>query len=148
MVKYLKLALIFVLLIQLFMVTSCTNSPEFQLTVNGKSVKSSVDVFFYDENDTDTAMFPYKELLEALEVPAQGIKYHEKSHSLEIRLGETYIFLTEENKYPLVNTQLSEITAPPVIKEGQFCIPIKFVAEALGYKFNWNETEKIIEIAS
>lgn len=149
MEKHVNLLLIFSLIICIFIVAGCTtppSEPKLHVTVEDQVISSSVEVFFYDESNVDTAMFPYKELLEALEVPSQNITYHEKSHSLEIRKGETYIFLTEENKNTVVNTQLQEIPAPPIMKDGKFCIPIKFIAETLGYKVTWNETEKRIEI--
>lgn len=145
-----KLLIIFSLIICLIIVAGCSSPtlPKLHVTVESQVISSNVEIFFYDENNVDTAMCPYQELLEALDVPSHNIKYHEKSHSLEIRKGETYIFLTEENKNPIVNTQLQEIPAPPVMKDGQLCIPIKFIAETLGYKVIWNEAEKRIEITS
>lgn len=129
----------------LFAASGCSSNsePKLHIIVEGNVVNSGIEVFFLEEGNIETAMYPYKEFLKALNVT--DVNYHEKSHSLEIRHRDTYIFLTEDNP-PLVNTQILEIAANPVMKDGQFCIPVKFVAETLGYRVTWSEEEKRIEM--
>ncbi|MDR1160633.1 MAG: copper amine oxidase N-terminal domain-containing protein, partial [Syntrophomonadaceae bacterium] len=60
--------------------------------------------------------------------------------------SETYILLAIGSTTAIVNDNPGLLDVPPVIKDGYTMVPLRFIAEAAGYKVDWNEENRQVLI--
>lgn len=84
-------------------------------------------------------LVPVKGVLDALGATARWIP---ESRQVEISTADTRILLTLDSNLALVNNLSINMDKPAQIINGRTLIPLRFVAENLGYVVKWNAEEQ------
>ncbi len=90
---------------------------------------------------------PIRYLALALEVPEENIKWISKSQKVVLKKDEKKITLTVGEKTMEVNNESSSMDVAPIVKNGRTYLPARWLAEALGYKVQWQESNGNITIS-
>jgi hypothetical protein len=117
---------------------------EITVMVNGARVESDVPAM----NVSGSTMLPFRAIFNALGVGDDAIKWNPNSKSIEVRDGNTYIFLVIGSISALVNDKLITLNAAPYIDNGRTYVPVRFVSEALGAAVDWDKTTKTVKITN
>lgn len=143
--KVKKTALILILIVPVI-VSGCffKKTDEVTVKISGSTLQIQHSVKMIDQNDIESAMLPHNDLLSQLEI--DKFEYRDDSNSIEIYAQGKYFFLVEGNTGVLVNTQLIHIPYAPIFEDNKFYLPIKFIAENLGYVVKWDKVNKTINI--
>jgi len=134
----------FLILMVLF--TTCLSGAyaadeEVKVFVDGNIVESDVPAVIVNQ----TAMLPFRAILNAIGISDEHIVWREKSKSIEIKTDDTYIFLAIDSKGALVNKNMIMLNTAPYIQDNRTMIPVRFVSEALGASVDWdNDTRSVI----
>ena len=91
---------------------------------------------------------PIRAVVEAL---GGTVAWNGETRSAELRLGEQTVVLTIGQPVALVNGKRVPVDAQdtqvvPMIAQGRTLLPVRFVAESLGCRVDWNQTDKTIVI--
>lgn len=89
-------------------------------------------------------------------VPVRGIltplgatfAWDEVSRTVTALLGEAEITLTIDNYTATVNGEVIALDAPARVENGRTMVPLRFFAESLGFRVNWDEESRTIALAS
>lgn len=80
----------------------------------------------------------------------EGLDYTVKWNNADKRInadnGETKLQLIVGKNSAHIDGQRTELPAAPCISNGSTLVPLRFVAEATGYKVTWNQQKKTIHI--
>ncbi len=90
---------------------------------------------------------PVRYLALALGVAEKEIGWDAKSRTVTLKLGDTTVKLTVGKKTLSVNGQARQMDVAPVIKGGRTYLPARWVAEAFGYKANWEASSQKVILA-
>jgi len=137
-----RILLILIIAVLAFPIPAAYGADEVTVMVNGKSVVSDVPAV----NVSGNIMLPFRAIFHSLGVSDSAIKWNQNSRSIEVRNGNTYLFLVIGNAGALVNEKLLTLNAAPYIENGRTYVPIRFVSEALGADVKWNGTTKTVTI--
>ena len=79
------------------------------------------------------------------------VGWNGETRSAELRLGDQTVILTIGQPVALVNGRRVPVDAQdgqvvPMIAQGRTLLPVRFVAESLGCRVDWNQTDKTIVI--
>lgn len=86
-----------------------------------------------------STMVPMRGVFEALKAE---VKWDGATQTVTATKGDTTIKLTIGNNYAYVNGQKVALTAEAIIVNGSTMVPLRFVAEALGAKVEWDGDTK------
>lgn len=86
---------------------------------------------------------PLKLMAEAL---GSELKWNAETRGITIIKGDITIDMIVGSSKALVNHEMIEMDAPPVIKNGRTFVPVRFVSEILGAQVTWNARIKLIYI--
>jgi len=86
-----------------------------------------------------STMVPMRGVFEALKAE---VKWDGATQTVTATKGDTTIKLTIGNNYAYVNDQKVALTAEAIIVGGSTMVPLRFVAEALGAKVEWDGATK------
>lgn len=92
------------------------------------------------------AYVPLRYLASALGVPEAGIHWNAGSRTVNLKMGGTEVDLVIGNPVIKVNGRAKQMDAVPLIKSGRTYLPARFVAEAFGYRVDWDSTAGIVFI--
>lgn len=137
-----RILLILIIAVLAFPIPVAYGADEVTVLVNGKQVVSDVPAV----NVSGNTMLPFRAIFNSLGVSDSEIKWNQSSRSIEVRSGNTYLFLIIGNSGALVNEKLITLNAAPYIENGRTYVPIRFVSEALGADVKWNNTTKTVTI--
>lgn len=118
-----------------------------KMQVLGSTVSSSFPGVVCDDN----VMVPLEKTFKKSKIKAD-CNYDSQTHLITISKRDRKIIMHLGSKKALVNGVEKEMPALPQIvvdKEGaaeHIMVPAKFVATALGYEYNWNESSKKMQI--
>jgi hypothetical protein len=79
-------------------------------------------------------------------VAERDILWDGKNRTVALRLGNTTVRLTVGSRTLYVNGRSRGMDVAPVIRNGRTCLPARYVAEAFGYRVDWNESLKEVLI--
>lgn len=82
----------------------------------------------------------------ALDVADEDIDWEEKTGVVNLKLDGTALKLAVGSKTLLVNDKPKQMDVAPLIREGRTYLPARWVAEAFGYKVNWDESTRAVLI--
>lgn len=108
-----------------------TADPSFPLYVQGAAVEFNVSPFISDSGHT---MVPVRGLAGIL---SAEVTWDSKSRTVTVRQGEHILFLTVGVQTAIVDGEYVPLEAPAVIIEGRTMVPLRFLAEALGWTVHW-----------
>ena len=108
-----------------------TADPSFPLYVQGAAVEFNVSPFISDSGHT---MVPVRGLAGILNAE---VTWDSKSRTVTVRQGEHILFLTVGVQTAIVDGEYVPLEAPAVIIEGRTMVPLRFLAEALGWTVHW-----------
>ncbi|REK75709.1 trypsin-like peptidase domain-containing protein [Paenibacillus paeoniae] len=112
-----------------------------QLWVDGKQLKLSAPI--YKENGV--ALAPMTELLNALEASSV---YEKKTQTVIIRNSTLTITLAIGQKEAIVNGKTVKMDAAATTKNNVVYVPIRFIAEKLEAKVEWDQKANAIKVKS
>lgn len=90
-----------------------------------------------------SALIPIRALVEEL---GGIVEWDGEKRGINIALRDKKIELWIDDNRARVNDTEKELTVPPKIINSKTMVPLRFVAENLGYTIDWNDSEKRIEI--
>ena len=106
--------------------------------INGN--KSELDVAPIIQDDR--TLLPLRAVVEGL---GGSVAWDEETNTAVLAKGEKVIFITIGSKTAFVNTAKHTLDTEPIIIDERTMLPIRFVAENLGFAVTWNEsTSEII----
>lgn len=74
------------------------------------------------------------------------VEWDEEDRTIEITKDDTTIILNLEDETAIVDGEEIELDTKPEIISNRTVVPLRFIAETLGLKVNWDEDESTIEI--
>lgn len=108
---------------------------EVNVTIDGVLQKFPQSAILYK----GSTMVPMRGVFEALKAE---VKWDGATQTVTATKGDTTIKLTIGNNYAYVNDQKVALTAEAIIVNGSTMVPLRFVAEALGAKVEWDGDTK------
>ncbi|MCC8168964.1 MAG: copper amine oxidase N-terminal domain-containing protein [Oscillospiraceae bacterium] len=119
--------------------------PEDSIKVNLNNEYLSFDVSPRVINDR--TLVPLRFIFEKL---GADVLWSDEERKITVRDNGTEIILQIDNNTATVNGEESEIDVPPMIIDDKTLIPVRFLAENLGYNVEWNQAHQtaIITAAS
>ena len=113
--------------------------PATYLEVNGEKINTDMPPIIFN----DRSVVPARAVFEKL---GAAVTWDEKKSLVGVSLQNTNIQLTINNKTALVNDQRKDMEVPSKIINSRTMIPVRFVAESLGARVDWNESNRTISI--
>jgi hypothetical protein len=108
---------------------------EVNVTIDGILQKFPQSAILYK----GSTMVPMRGVFEALKAE---VKWDGATQTVTATKGDTTIKLTIGNNYAYVNDQKVALTAEAIIVNGSTMVPLRFVAESLGAKVEWDGATK------
>jgi hypothetical protein len=109
--------------------------------VNGKS--TSMDTAPFIDSKTNRTYVPVRFVAEFLN---GTVDWNSNTRTITISLGGE-IKLAVGSDIAYVNGKTVKLDAPVFIKDNRSFVPLRFIAENLGFKVVWNQTDKTISIS-
>ncbi len=116
---------------------------EMKIILNGEELSLDYDTTGVTKVYNGRTLVPYRALLETLgykvtwDVHKASIKAEKDGSNIQMALNDKVITFNGVKK---------ETDVPPVLLSGRQYVPIRFIAEELGYEVIWNEKENAVEI--
>ena len=103
------------------------------------------------ESELDTApiiqngrtLLPLRAVVEGL---GGSVAWEAETKTAVFAKGDKVIFMTIGSNTAFVNTTEYTMDTEPIIIDGRTMLPIRFVAENLGFKVEWDESTQIITV--
>ncbi|MBC9786624.1 copper amine oxidase N-terminal domain-containing protein [Heliobacterium chlorum] len=97
--------------------------------------------------DYFTVTVPLRTLLEAIG-PKLTITYDDKTRTVTAKgFGYVDLKLTLDSTYAIVKGKTVKMDVPPRIKDGRTLIPLRFFAESIDAKVNWNPELRVVIVS-
>ncbi len=120
------------------LITFTVGSQNYSVVRSGKEESAKMDLAPFVDNGR--TYLPVRFLASALGVRQQDIVWDEARGSVSLTMSGTVLQLTIGSQALLVNGAAGKaMDASPVIVQGRVCLPARFVAEAFGYRVNWDQ---------
>ena len=110
-------------------------SDTIKVTVDGKLLVFDVLPTIVDGR----TLVPMRAIFEALRAT---VEWNGKNRTVVAIKGETKIDFYLESRYPVVSGRKTELDVPARIIKGRTMVPVRFIAESLGAKVEWDKTNK------
>ncbi len=138
MKKIFSLAMIIVL----FTFTPVGAAETVNVYVNGEEIISDTPAIIVN----DSTMLPFRAILNSLGISDSQIIWDDISKSIEIKYGESFIFLSVGQSAAIVNDNIMFLDALPYIDNGITLVPVRFISESLGADVRWDGENKNVYI--
>lgn len=109
-----------------------TDKPQVQLSVNG-TLTGNRDGYI----EHDVTMVPFRVLLNRIQAE---YSWNPADSSLHLSKGKLSAVLTPGSTTGMLNGQPVELDAAPEVVDGLMYVPLRFVAESLGARLEWNDS--------
>lgn len=110
------------------------------ISING--TESELDTAPIIQNDR--TLLPLRAVVEGL---GGSVAWEDETKTAVFAKGDTVIFMTIGSKTAFVNTTEHTMDTVPIIIDGRTMLPIRFVAENLGFSVEWDATTQTITVA-
>lgn len=111
-------------------------------TINGKLNEADKSPFI----ENGRTYVPLREISYACGVTDEDIKWDSDTRTIEITSGDTKLNLKVGSKTLVRNGVTENIDVAPVLVRNRTYLPVRVVAEALGYEVKWDEKTKAVSI--
>ena len=111
-------------------------------------VKIDSDVIGFDSDpflENDRTFVPMRKIFEKL---GATIEWDDATQTVTGTKGDTVVKLTIGNATATINGEARTLDAVPQLRNERTMIPLRFVAEALGCKVDWNVSNQLVIIKS
>lgn len=116
------------------------NAKPILLKIDGQSISTPMPPIVLD----GTSLVPVREVFEKL---GAKVDWFDAQQIVKISGNNINISLKIDNNNVLVNGENKLLAVPAKIINDKTMIPIRFVSEQLGFKVNWSEADRIIDIS-
>ncbi|MBP1994796.1 N-acetylmuramoyl-L-alanine amidase family protein [Paenibacillus eucommiae] len=113
-------------------VTPVTPPKPIKLFMDGKELNPEVAPLIKNDN----TLVPVRIIAE--EIGAK-VSWDGKKRLVTVEKEDVVIQLTIDNRQVMVKDKKQEIEVAPIILEGNTMLPVRFIGELLGVKFNWDK---------
>lgn len=127
-----------------------TFTLEMKLTIGSKTLWVNREKVEYEAAPFITkgrTMVPIRIIVENLICGAR-VEWDATTHDITITLKDMVIVIPEGKEYVLVNNQRVKLDVPPVNVNGRVFLPLRFFAETLGTKVEWDANTQTVTITS
>lgn len=102
-------------------------------------------VYFYEKPlmVNDRVLLPFRELFEFFEM---SVTWDNETRTAIAKNDETQIKITVDSDIAYVNNNEKTLDVPAVIINERTYVPLRFVAESLGYTVGWDGRSQIVNI--
>lgn len=97
------------------------------------------------ENLDGNIMIPIRVVVENL---GFKVTWNQKSQSVKIEQQDKVVQLVVNNLVATVDGKQENLNAAPLLRKGTVVVPIRFVSEQMGMEVQWNNTDKIVSLAT
>ncbi|MDN5348079.1 MAG: hypothetical protein PWP65_1643 [Clostridia bacterium] len=91
----------------------------------------------------DRVFVPFRKIFAAL---GAEVEWEESTATVRARLAGRQVSLKIGSRQALVNGETVELEAPAVAVEGRALVPVRFIAEALGSRVDWDASTQSVKI--
>lgn len=91
---------------------------------------------------------PLRDLAAILGIPQENIKWAPDTKSVTIAAGDIILIVSLGQTELHVNNRQIQMSAAPLIKNGRVYLPLRYLAEALGYDVKWDENNRTVSLGS
>ncbi|HBK54378.1 MAG TPA: hypothetical protein DDZ44_10615 [Syntrophomonas wolfei] len=91
---------------------------------------------------------PVRYLALALGVPENAIIWDDSTQSVKLLRNEVTVEVSTKNNRIIINGKTAEMDITPLNKEGHIYLPARFIAEAFGFRVDWNQARQTIQMVS
>ena len=116
------------------------NAQSISLKISGKIISTLMPPIIFGE----TSLVPAREVFETL---GAKVEWFDAQRIVKVTGNDINISLKIDSKIALVNGANKPLEVPAKIVNEKTMIPIRFVSEQLGFKVNWSDAERIIDIS-
>ena len=145
MTKKINLAAIFFFLVVFCMALGkpvyASISDDVKLVINQEQVAADVMPFIKDGR----TLVPARAVFEAL---GGTVEWDEKNYIVTVKYDKTTVILKINNTVAIVDGKNKILDVPATIKDDRTVIPVRFVAEELGFPVEWVESTRTVIISS
>jgi hypothetical protein len=117
-------------------------STDADLVKEGK--KHSIKIDVAPQTIQARTMVPLRFIAEAFNVDVEWIA---NIKSIRLVRGDTMIVMQIDSTVVYINERKVTIDAPPVIRNGRTLVPVRFIAENIGYDVEWFAYTKVIKVS-
>ncbi|HHW67077.1 AMIN domain-containing protein [Defluviitalea raffinosedens] len=115
------------------------NEAPIKLIVKGKEVQSVMPPIIFNGN----TLVPTREVFEAMNAV---VEWKAAAKEVYIGMDDTLVILKINSNQAWVNGESKNIPMPPKIINDKVMIPVRFVAETIGFNVQWSEAAREIKI--
>ena len=123
--------------------TSATDENT-RIFLDGEEVSLS-GVSAYLDTDIGMIMAPVSLFSSELGI---SVDYNEESGTVILSRENTTVTFTVDDTEAQLNSRNVTLDAPPVLKDGEVYVPLRFAAENFGYELTWNSEEQSVDITT
>ncbi len=139
MIKMKKYVTFIILLLLAFSGTVKAQN-EIKVKVNGRTVAMDTNPYIL----RDHALVPIRFIAEALS--ADEVQWNGTDRTVFIKYGDDTIHFKIDSTHATVSGEDVELRTPAKIKNNRTYVPIRFVAENMGAKVDWEDANRVITI--
>ncbi|WP_312353954.1 N-acetylmuramoyl-L-alanine amidase family protein [Aminipila sp.] len=145
MTKKINFAVVFIFIMFFCTITGETvaaaTPDDVKLVINNEQVSSDVMPFIQNGR----TLVPARAIFEAL---GGKVKWDQSNYTVAIEYDTTTVILKINNTVATVNGKKKTMDVPATIKNGRTMIPVRFVAEELGFGVGWINSTRTVTIIS
>lgn len=110
-----------------------------KVKINGSPLASDVTPYI----SNDCTLVPIRAISERF---GADVSWNEAAETAVIKTADVQLELVKNSDIAKVNGKEIKLEQPAVITQGRVMVPLRFVAEGLGCKVDWNEQERLVTI--
>lgn len=130
----------FIMLLMLAFSGTVKAQGEIKIKVNGRTVPMDTNPYISNNH----TLVPIRFVAEALS--ADKVLWDEEARNVFIKYGDDTINFKIDSSKALVSGEEVNLKTPARIKNNRTYVPIRFVAENMGAKVEWEESDRVITI--
>ncbi|CAI6058311.1 hypothetical protein PAECIP112173_01681 [Paenibacillus sp. JJ-100] len=135
-------AVLFVLFLCLFPVMAYADRAP-SIVLDGTAIHQKAGATA--ENTGKTVMVPIRIVSENL---GYDVKWDQAAQTVYVQRGTNSIEMTAGKDAALVNGNVVNLDAPPLIKQGTTLVPLRFIGEGMGLRVGWDNGTKTVSLFS
>jgi NitT/TauT family transport system substrate-binding protein len=134
-----SLAIALILAIGQVALTAYAATQPIRVTVDGANLSVDTHVI------RNRVMLPYREIAERL---GANIEWDSGRRSVTMSHGGNMVILTPDNTEASINGRALTLEVAPIIRAGRIFVPLRFLANGLGWRVEWRASERTVALSS